>query len=112
MLDGRTTSPPTIPSGHPRRPRIDRGHPQRSRRLVVAALVPTSGCGLAPSINVLGSFFPAWLLCIIVGVVLTIVTLRVLGAMQIAPHLEPAALVYPCLVAFWIFATWLLLFGS
>ena len=101
MLDGRTTSPPTIPC-----------LPHRSRRLVVATLVPVSGCGLAPSVNVLGSFFPAWLICIVVGVVLTTLTLRVFVAIEIAPHLGPAGLVYPCLAAFWTFATWLLLFGS
>jgi len=116
MLDGRTTSPATLIrprlAGHLRCPRIDRGQPNRSRRLVVATLVPICGCGLAPSVNVLGSFFPAWLICIVVGVVLTLVTLRVLGAMQIAPHLGPVALVYTCLAAFWIFATWLVLFGS
>jgi len=76
----------------------------------VAILVPFAGCGFAPSVNFLGSFFPAWLICILVGVVLTILSLRVLAAMQIEPH--PAPLVYPCLAGFWIFATWLLLFGG
>jgi hypothetical protein len=81
-------------------------------RLAGAVLLPLPGCGLAPSVNVLGSFFPAWLICIVVGVVLTIVTQRVFVATEVAPHLGPAALIYPCLAGLWIFATWLLLFGS
>jgi hypothetical protein len=67
---------------------------------------------MAPSVNVLGSFFPAWLICIVVGVVLTILTRQVFVAMKIASHLSPPALVYPCLGGLWMFATWLLLFGS
>jgi len=86
--------------------------PRRPPSCRFGALLPIAGCGFAPSVNILGSFFPAWLLCIVIGVVLTIVSLRVLQAMELAPHLGPPALVYPCLAAFWIFATWLVVFGS
>jgi hypothetical protein len=79
-------------------------------RLAIALLV--SGCRFAPSVNILGSFFPAWLICIIVGVVLTILTRQLFVAFNIASELRPAALVYPCLGGLWIFATWLVLFGS
>jgi hypothetical protein len=79
-------------------------------RLAIAVLVP--GCRLAPSVNILGSFFPAWLICILVGVVLTVLTRRLFIALDIASDLRPAALVYPCLGGLWIFATWLVLFGS
>ena len=79
---------------------------------VLALVVPLAGCGRAPSVNVLGSFFPAWLICIVTGVVLTVVTRQVLVAMTLASELGPPALVYPCLAAFWIFATWLVVFGS
>ena len=77
----------------------------------VMAFLMTS-CGRAPSFDILGSFFPAWLICIIVGLVLTIITRQVLIAVKIASHVGPAALVYPCLAALWIFATWLVVFGS
>jgi len=96
MLDARTTPP--IPS------RFGRGP------VTLAILLP--GCGLAPSVNILGSFFPAWLICIVVGIVLTIVTRQLLVAMDVAAHLHPAALMYPCLAGLWVFATWLVLFGS
>ena len=96
MLDARPTPPM-------RWTRVDRA---------VVMLLALSGCGFAPSVNVLGSFFPAWLICIVIGLVITILTRQALVAMQIAPHLGPAALVYPCLAGLWIFATWLILFGS
>ena len=77
-----------------------------------AVLLPLSGCAAAPSVNILGSFFPAWLICIVVGVVLTIVSRQVFVATGLAPYLRPSALIYPCLAGLWIFSTWLLVFGS
>ena len=120
MLDARATS---LTSGgwspirsrfgcHLRQPRVARDCERRSDRLAVATFLPLPGCGLAPSVNILGSFFPAWLICIVLGLVLTIVTRHVLVATGIASDVGPPALIYPSLAALWIFATWLLLFGS
>jgi YtcA family len=81
-------------------------------RSAAIAILTLPGCGLAPSVNILGSFFPAWLICIVIGLVITILTLQGFVAMKIASDLGPAALVYPCLAALWTFATWLVLFGG
>ena len=70
------------------------------------------GCGFAPSVNILGSFFPAWLISIVTGVVLTVVVRQVLIATHTAPYLRPAGLLYPSLAAGLTFATWLALFGN
>jgi hypothetical protein len=91
---------------------VDARSPSPGVRFAVAIVAPAAGCGRAPSVNVLGSFFPAWLICIVVGVVLTVVTRQVLVATKLASDLGPPALVYPCLAACWIFATWLVVFGS
>jgi hypothetical protein len=81
-------------------------------RLVCLGALSTTGCSLSPSVNILGSFFPAWLISIVTGLVLALVVWRVLVATGIAPHLTPPGLVYPCLAALLIFATWLVLFGG
>ena len=81
------------------------------RRAAVASVLLVSGCHLAPSVNILGSFFPAWLICIVTGLVLTVVVRQLFVAAGIAPYLQPTALVYPCLGLLLIFATWLVLFG-
>ena len=78
----------------------------------VAILLLIAGCGVAPSVSIFGSFFPAWLICIVTGVVLTVLTRQIFVATKIAPHISPAAIVYPCLTAAWIFATWLIVFQS
>jgi len=77
-----------------------------------AIAIGVAGCGVSPSVNVLGSFFPAWLISIVVGVILTVVVRQVLIAIDVAADLRPAALVYPCLVGLLTLATWLVVFGS
>ena len=74
--------------------------------LLVAPLL--WGCSRAPSVDVLGSFFPAWLVCFIVAIVLTalgrlaLLRLRVKAALPI--------LVYPSLAALFTFLLWLIFF--
>jgi hypothetical protein len=115
MLDALTTSPLTCRWSR-RRPIVYAFGLNRSGRHgavgLVSVLLPLPGCGVAPSVNVLGSFFPAWLICIVVGVLLTIVSLRMLSALQIATDLGPPGLVYPSLAVLWTFVTWLVVFGS
>src|SRR5712664_406285 len=86
------------------------GRPIRS--LAAAILIALPGCGVSPSVNILGSFFPAWLISIVTGTVLTVLVRQVFVATKIDPNLRPAALVYPSLAFLLTFATWLVLFGS
>jgi hypothetical protein len=67
---------------------------------------------LAPSVNILGSFFPAWLISIVTGIVLTVLVRQLFVVIKIDQNLRPAALVYPSLVCLLTFATWLILFGN
>ncbi len=74
-----------------------------------------AGCSLAPlapSVNVLGSFFPAWLISVVIGVVLTVLVRHAFVLAKIDPSLRPATLVYPSLACLMTFAAWLVLFGS
>lgn len=66
----------------------------------------------SPSIDVLGSYFPAWLLCIVVGVVLTIVARLLFIAWKLDTHLLPAPIVYPCLIALFAMIVWLIFFRN
>ena len=75
--------------------------------LILAALLLTS-CGRAPSFDLLGSFFPAWLACLAISVVLTVVARWLLLRLQVAIALP--ALTYPSLTALVAFAFWLALF--
>jgi len=67
-----------------------------------------AGCSRAPSVDILGSFFPGWLFCFVLAIVLTaFVRLALLRLhMQIAFPI----LVYPSLAALFTFALWLIFF--
>ncbi len=66
----------------------------------------------SPSIDVLGSYFPAWLLCIVVGVVLTIVARLLFIAWKLDVHLFPAPIIYSCLTAVFAMTVWLIFFRN
>jgi len=67
---------------------------------------------MAPSVNIFGSFFPAWLISSVAGLVLTAIVRQVLVATNTADHLQPAAVAYTSLAFLLTFATWLLVFGD
>ena len=75
-----------------------------------SAILLTAGCSRAPSFNILGSFFPSWMLCGIVGILLTVVVRQFFVRFAFEQHLSPLILVYPCLTAFFTFTLWLALF--
>ena len=78
------------------------------RGMFMPALLLITGCERAPSFNIVGSFFPAWLLCLVVAVLLTVVSRALLNR-----YVEIAwpVLVYPSLTAIFALASWLVLFG-
>jgi YtcA family len=67
-----------------------------------------AGCRVGPSINVLGSFFPAWMLALVIGLVLTGVVRQLFIATDLHPYLRPRGLVYACLIILSTLTTWLL----
>ena len=74
------------------------------------------GCGTlqgrSPTINVLGSYFPAWMACIVTGLLLTLITRELLIGLKLNNHLYPAPLlVYLGMLLLFTFAVWLALFN-
>lgn len=67
-----------------------------------------TGCSRAPSFDILGSFFPAWLVCLAASVVVTLAVRWLL----LRVHIEMAypVLTYPSLTALFTLAAWLMFF--
>jgi YtcA family len=65
-------------------------------------------CSRAPSVDVLGSFFPAWLLCSVIAVLLTILVRILLQRYRV--KVAVPVLVYPSLAASFTFLLWLIFF--
>jgi YtcA family len=70
-----------------------------------------SSCSRAPTFNILGSFFPAWLFCLGAGVVLAFVVNRILARFKLDKEIVLSIVVYPCLALFFACTIWLIFFS-
>ena len=66
----------------------------------------------SPAIDVLGSYFPAWMVCIVSGLALTSISHLLLIALKLNTHLHPAPVVYSCLMVVFTLAAWLAFFQN
>jgi len=82
------------------------------RCVAVLCLLVLAGCQRAPAFSILGSYFPAWLFCLLVGVLLTAAARLLLRRKDLGQVLDPPLLMYPCLTAFFTFALWLIFFRT
>lgn len=75
--------------------------------LSVLSALWLTGCGRAPAFDIVGSFFPAWMVCFAVATVLTVISRALLNR-----YVEIAwpVLIYPSLAAIFSCALWLVLF--
>ncbi|MDB5983471.1 MAG: putative secreted protein [Pseudomonas sp.] len=71
-----------------------------------------SACSNAPSVPVLGAYFPDWLFCILSAVLLAFVLHALLTRSGVGAWLAPSALTYPVLTVLFALCTWLLFFQS
>ena len=70
----------------------------------------SSGCSRAPNIDVAGSFFPSWMICLALGIGVAIATHGFLQRRNLEPEVGTLAIFYPGLVVFLACVLWLLLF--
>ncbi len=78
--------------------------------LALALPLALGSCSRDPNLEISGSFFPAWMLSILVGLVATLVAKRVFLATRIDPHLTPQLIVYGALMLSFTLLTWLVLY--
>jgi threonine/homoserine efflux transporter RhtA len=79
--------------------------------VVSAGTLALGGCRSAPLFNLMGSFFPAWMLCLVAGILLTLVARWFFQRIDFERDLRPLVLIYPALVAFFTCTLWLLMFS-
>lgn len=65
---------------------------------------------MGPQINVIGSFFPSWMLCAAIGIVVAVLARRLFLRLGVDPYLGPRALVYPSLALLVTLVLWVTLF--
>jgi len=65
---------------------------------------------MGPVINIVGSFFPSWMLCALIGIIAAWFGRRLLVSTGLDPYLGPRALVYPSLAILVTLVLWVALF--
>lgn len=82
--------------------------PEKRNLLFLLAPLFLAGCSRAPSVDILGSFFPAWLFCLVVAILLAIVIRLLMSRFRVKVVLP--VLFYPSIVALLTFSLWFVFF--
>jgi fructose-specific phosphotransferase system IIC component len=76
--------------------------------VILVATCCLASCARAPATDILGAFFPGWLVCLVPGILLAVLVQQLLERQRV--KLSYPVLVYPCLTALFTFLIWLILF--
>ena len=64
------------------------------------------------TVDVLGSYFPAWMVCILSGLALTLIAHWIVQVRKLKAYLGPLPLIYSCLMIIFTFAIWILFYQN
>jgi YtcA-like protein len=62
---------------------------------------------MGPQINIVGSFFPSWMLCALIGIVTALLARRLFIRAGLEPYMGPPPLIYTSLVVLVTLVLWL-----
>lgn len=77
---------------------------------ILSACALCTGCSRAPSISIIGSFFPVWMLCLLTGTILAFVARLLLVKLGMEAEVGPLAVFYPCFMILCTCLMWLIFF--
>ena len=69
------------------------------------------GCEGPPSFSIAGSYFPDWILCSFVGIVVSALAHRLFVSLKMERDIQPPVLIYPCIAVSCAVTVWLLCFS-
>ncbi len=82
------------------------------RRLALLPLaLYLSGCSRNPNVEIVGSYFPGWMICLVLGVVLTAIAHALLRRRHAHHAIGHPALIYPAMLVLFTCILWLCLFA-
>ena len=64
------------------------------------------------TVDILGSYFPAWMICIVSGLSLTLVSRWIVRANHLEACASPAPLIYTSLTIIYTFVTWIIFYQN
>jgi YtcA family len=77
----------------------------------VAIALPVAACNYSPTMELFGSYFPAWMLCAALGIVAAVVIRQILAVAGINDYIVAPLLTYAALAVSATLLVWLLWFG-
>ena len=107
----------TVPNTDPeqalpmRSPRTTRGHACLHALSTAVLLMAVTACSASPSRNILGSYFPTWMVCALLGIVFVMVVRLVLVKTGIDAVVPAPVVVYLCMWTAATLAIWLVWLG-
>ena len=84
------------------------------RSLILPAMLVAAqlgGCRLAPTFNILGSFFPSWLMCLFAGIIVAVIASRLFARFALDKEILWPVVVYPCIALLFACTIWLIFFN-
>jgi hypothetical protein len=80
--------------------------------ILLVSLAPflAAGCQRAPAFNIEGSFFPGWMVCVVVGIIFAVCTRGLLIHSDLERGVKPPILIYPCVALSIALTIWLIFF--
>jgi len=79
--------------------------------LICLAVMDCSSCSRVPSVEVIGSFFPAWMFCIITALIITGLIRVVLAQRGLEQKLGLLVILYPSMAVAISCLLWLIVFS-
>jgi len=87
------------------------GQPYFREACISLLSITLSACSTSPSRNILGSYFPTWMVCALLGIVLVVVIRSVLIKTGVDASLPVPVIVYLCMWTAATLAIWLVWLG-
>jgi YtcA family len=77
----------------------------------VAIALPVAACSYSPTIDLLGSYFPAWMLCAVIGIIAAVIIRQILAVAGINDYVVAPLPTYAAVAVSATLLAWLLWFG-
>lgn len=77
----------------------------------VAIALPVAASSYSPTMDLLGSYLPAWMLCVVIGIVASVIIRQILAMAGINDYVVAPLLTYAALAVSATLLAWLLWFG-
>ena len=77
----------------------------------MAVALAISGCSYSPTQDLFGSYFPAWMLCAVLGIIAAVIIREIIGVTGINDYVVAPLLTYAALAVSATLLVWLFWFG-